>query len=424
MAHRRGTQKVASVRQRRQENLASLSTEVLRLRLQAANLPVTGSKAEMISRLKAAVQPRPSQPPSSGRVQKRTRSKRITATRPRRADPTNADRVLDDASDQSSLEGSVDGLEEDDVDLASFGLSAPQRAPTDSQPGPFTDAQMAAIQDTVRLSLEQVINSRSSPSIEPFSSPPTPSTSTPAPRRQGAATPLSLHRPLDRNLEDKILRGEYVDFTLLLPDSLSRPQVPEIQLRVDDSTPGSASPVSMVCKRKPVIDNFQKWLDAYTAYMLVLVASYPRRSLELLKYQQIISRAATKFKGLAFLAYDEQFRRRAAYDLSISWDQVDLELWTVTFSGLAKPHCLLCSSPYHSQTDCPSADPSRLPPKNGPVCFRFNRTSGCTASACPFPHVCRRCRSTTHSILNCPSSITRSPQRPYKSTSSSDRSKK
>ena len=64
MARPRGTQKVTNARQRRQENLASLSTEVLRLRLQAANLPITGSRAEMISRLKAAIQPRPSQPPS------------------------------------------------------------------------------------------------------------------------------------------------------------------------------------------------------------------------------------------------------------------------------------------------------------------------------------------------------------------------
>ena len=31
-------------------------------------------------------------------------------------------------------------------------------------------------------------------------------------------------------------------------------------------------------------------------------------------------------------------------DLRISWDQVDIELCTVTFSGLAKPHCLVCSS--------------------------------------------------------------------------------
>ena len=240
-------------------------------------------------------------------MQKRTaRSTKATGTRTRRADPTNAARVLDDASDKSSSVGSVDDFEEDEADLLSFELPAPQRAPTDSQPGLFTDAQMAAIQDTVRLSLEQAMNSRSCPSTEPFSSPPPPITLTPSPQRQGAATPLGLHRPLDRNLEDKILRG---DFAWLLSDSLSRPQVPEIQLRVDDSTPGSASPVSMVRKRKPVIDTFQKWLDACTAYMLVLVTSYPRRSLELLKYQQIISRAATKFKGLAFLAYDEQFRR-------------------------------------------------------------------------------------------------------------------
>ena len=39
--------------------------------------------------------------------------------------------------------------------------------------------------------------------------------------------------------------------------------------------------------------------------------------------------------GTAFLAYDEHFRRQAANDLRISWDQVDIELWTATFSGLA-----------------------------------------------------------------------------------------
>ena len=48
-----------------------------------------------------------------------------------------------------------------------------------------------------------------------------------------------LHRPLEKNLEDKILRGEYIDFTLLLPDSIAHPQSPEVQLRVEDSAPGS-----------------------------------------------------------------------------------------------------------------------------------------------------------------------------------------
>ena len=125
MARPRGTQKVTSARQRHQENLASLSTEVLRLHLQAANLPITGSKAEMISCLKAAIPVCPSQPPSSGHVQKRTaRSTKATGTRPRCADTTNTTRVLDDASDKSSLVGSVDNFEEDEADLASFMLPA------------------------------------------------------------------------------------------------------------------------------------------------------------------------------------------------------------------------------------------------------------------------------------------------------------
>lgn len=40
------------------ENLTSLYEEVLRLRLQALNLPITGSKAVSVRRLKAATHPR------------------------------------------------------------------------------------------------------------------------------------------------------------------------------------------------------------------------------------------------------------------------------------------------------------------------------------------------------------------------------
>ena len=415
MARPRGNRNVANTRQQRQDNLASLSTEVLRLRLQALNLPITGSKAELVSRLKGAVQgPRPANQPRNGRVQKRTSRKR--ASRPKQAANVSEDTdaaANGEASEISSFVGSIEDLDEP-LDLSE----------EPHQSSPFTAAQMAAIQDTVRLSLQQALQSHPLPSAAPYRSqalaPPARNT-TPRP---GAANPIGLHRPVDKNLEDKILRGEYIDFTLLLPDSLTQPQVPDIQLHFDDSVPGSSSPLTMVRKRKPTIDTFHKWLDAYTTYMLVIVASYPRRSLELLKYQQIISRAATSFKGLAFLTYDEQFRRRAAYDLGISWDQVDLELWTVTFSGLAKPHCIICSSPYHSQSDCPSADSSRQQPKSGPVCFRFNRSSGCTSSSCTFPHVCRRCRSSSHSILNCPNGLSRTGPRRQGSSNTSDRSKR
>ena len=203
-------------------------------------------------------------------------------------------------------------------------------SPDPVQAGPFTAAQLAAIQDTVRSSLDQALQSL------PWSlgHDQQPGTFNSLHRRPGSAAPVGLNCPLEQKLQNKILRGEYIDFSLLLPDSLAWPQAPDIQLRVDDSSPGS-SPVTMVRKRKPIIDSFHKWLDAFTAYALVIVSSHPRRSLELFQYQQIISRAASKFQGTAFLAYDEHFRRQAANDLRISWDQVDIELWTATFSGLA-----------------------------------------------------------------------------------------
>ena len=168
----------------------------------------------------------------------------------------------------------------------------------------FSPAQRSAIEDIVAQSVHSALQAVRTNSA--FS--PTPSNQTLA--ASGMASPLGLSRPVDRNMEDKILRGEYVDLALLLPDNLYQAQTPEIQLRLDDSSSGPmGSPVTMVRKRKPVIDSFQKWLEAYMVYMLIIVTAYPRRDLELIKYQQIISRAVTKFKGLAWLSYDQQFRR-------------------------------------------------------------------------------------------------------------------
>ena len=182
----------------------------------------------------------------------------------------------------------------------------------------------------------------------------------------------------------------------------------------------------MVCKRKPLIATFRKWLGTYTTYMLVLVTAYPRHSLELLKYQQTTSCVATKFKGLSWLTYDKQFWRRAASDLTINWGQVDLKLWTVMFSGLAKLHCIVCSSPYHSYSNCPSVDPSRQQPRTGPVCLRFSCASGCASSSYQFPYVCQRCHSSSHSILSSPKSNTRKDQssQRYQSSSTGECSKR
>lgn len=393
-------------RARRPENLASLSSEVLRLRLQALNLRITGSKSQLAKRLQAAINgTQPRQPEANGRVQKRKTKSNTVSPRKAVESMENSSKPDSDVVEDHDELASVSSLDLYE-DLPQDNVPANS---TDQHSAPFTAAQLATIRETVQLSVAEVLSQRPS-----FNEPPQPVQGLGAAYagRTASSNPPGTQQALDKGTEDKILRGEYIDFALLLPDSITSPQVPELRVRFDDSGPGSTSNMSVVRKRKPAIDTFHKWVVAFTTYTIVLVTAFPRRALELFKYQQIISDAAAKFKGLSFLTYDEQFRRRAARDLTIDWGKLDIELWTVTFSGLAKPHCPSCSSPYHSLNDCPSAEhPSRQHTtstnRNGPVCFRFNRASGCSSSSCSYPHVCKRCHATDHSVINCPRSFSR-----------------
>ena len=160
-------------------------------------------------------------------------------------------------------------------------------------------------------------------------------------------------------------------------------------------------------------------------YMLVIVTAYPRRAIELIKYQQKISRAVTKFKGLAWLSYDQQFRRRASSNLFLQCrDKVDLELLTVTSSGLVKPQCSICSCPYHAKDVCPSADSYRKQRRSQTVCFDFNKFSGCRRRNCSYPHVCRRCHSNSHTVQDCPQQQSNGPSRNAEVLRPNERGKK
>ncbi|XP_078377780.1 uncharacterized protein LOC144660935 [Oculina patagonica] len=425
MARPRQHKAKKSARPSQREDLSKLSTEVLRLRLQNLNLPITGSRSQLVKNLRtalasiAATTANKTSRTAEGRVTRpRSGRQRVQNTRTGKTRRVAAEPAVPPASTIEQL-----ASDEEDDDFSDAGssvedlLSAPV-VPTDTAEQLFTPAQLSAIQDTVSSSITAALSNQPRSGNPPLD---LASSSSRSRHSSNVATPLGINRPLDKTLEDKILRGEYVDFALLLPDILYRPQSPDIQLRFEDSSPGApGSPLTLVRKKKPVVDTFHKWLDTFTSYMLVIVEAYPRRSLELIKYQQIISKAVSKFKGMAWLSYDEQFRRRAAYDLSIAWDTIDLELWTVTFSGLAKPHCSVCSSPYHQQDECPSQDPSKKPRRPNTVCFDFNKTSGCQRRPCHYPHVCRRCGTNSHTLFTCPRQSSGS----HKQGSSSDRSKK
>ena len=137
-------------------------------------------------------------------------------------------------------------------------LLSPPAVPTDSADQLSTPAQLSAIQDTVSSSISAALANLPRSGNLPLD---LASSSTRSHHASNVATPLGINRPLDQTLEDKILRGEYVDFALLLPDILYQPQSPHIQFWLEDSSPGSpGSPLTFIQRKKPVVDTWTSLL--------------------------------------------------------------------------------------------------------------------------------------------------------------------
>ncbi|KAJ7386071.1 hypothetical protein OS493_012405 [Desmophyllum pertusum] len=102
MARPCGARKAQNVRPRRAENIASLTSEVLRLRLQALTLPVNGNKATLVQRLKAALQqPHAGNPPRPDRGVKKCTLRRRADVPAAQAEPANngVNAIINDLND-------------------------------------------------------------------------------------------------------------------------------------------------------------------------------------------------------------------------------------------------------------------------------------------------------------------------------------
>ena len=233
---------------RGEQDPSALSSEVLKLHLQALNLPITGSKGQLLNRLKRALPGKvsTSTTPQPKRVSKakarkgRPVTRTTTATRrlweSLSANLGNVNNEDNGLSDHASLSSIEDMIESDpERDESNF----PQNTG-------FSQTHRAAIEAIVTDSVRSAITTlQTSPAVHlPSASPQNLFT-------PGMASPLGLSRPVDKTFEDKILRGEYIDFALLLLDTLYQSQTPEIQLCLDDSSSGPmGSPVTMVRKKK------------------------------------------------------------------------------------------------------------------------------------------------------------------------------
>ena len=226
--------------------------------------------------------------------------------------------------------------------------------------------------------------------------------------------------PIPSRIKEKIARGEYIDFTTILPKSMFGAQEPQSQtftLQLNPSGDNLSFQPQTTTKK---ITSFGAWMEAWNVYLAVRLSLNPSCAPSLVAYQRIITSANSNHPLHAWLGYDVKFRTKAANDPALRWDIRDLDLWLECFPGTAaQPNrwpCTHCGGTNHYPNNCPfrpssshtngggQSTPSdaqqRTPSSNTAICRDYNR-SNCYRAACKYAHRCDNCGG-PHQGKSCP----------------------
>ena len=144
---------------------------------------------------------------------------------------------------------------------------------------------------------------------------------TESPLNTTLSPPVSLPAVPSR-LREKIISGEFIDFTSLLSKTMfsgtqasEPPRLITVQLNPekDDFSVRPTPP-----PRK--FFSFSTWMEAWNTYLAILIDHAPARTPQLVAYQRIITSASNHYPLAAWLNYDIRFRTLAASDPSLRWD--------------------------------------------------------------------------------------------------------
>nr|XP_060635367.1 uncharacterized protein LOC132777075 [Anolis sagrei ordinatus] len=196
---------------------------------------------------------------------------------------------------------------------------------------------------------------------------------------------IGLGGHLARKTIDKILRGEYIDiFSLMFrePDESDDEEEEEMR-RVDQ--------------------NWSNWFPCFLIYASVIIKAYPARAHSLIQYLNIIHNAYMKFRGNAWLRYDECFRTKAAWCPTLRWDLIEMHLWLQLMTSARTTrgekgdsgHIILNFE--EGERFWPRPRQQR---QQSAVCWVYSSQGECFRRVCRFQHCCSICNG-THSSKFC-----------------------
>ena len=311
----------------------------------------------------------------------------------------------------------------EEVEREDLGLSAASQAPPSvsavsgladevsvttaaANPQPDTNGEVsqncALIREEVRAAITDGIGAcLLQPAPTPTSAELTPSLQLQLDDPAQNSLPPNLHVP--RAVQERVSRGEFIDFDQFLPEVLGAHDPSARKPLEFRSNAGGALELVEVGASRPVlrrVHDIGTWLEAWTMYMHAICTIAPHRMSELLSYQAMILAANRQYYSDAWLSYDQQFRMQIASQPGRRFDSIDINTWQLCVTGKARPRCSSCNIVHPASTNCPfrpkqsnQGTPSGLLTRNSTgkfICRNFN-FGKCSHQSCRFAHSCNRC---------------------------------
>ena len=341
--------------------LTALTVAALKSHLKHFKLPTTGKKSELVDRLHSHLHA------------DNTTHPQVTDTSNSQQDAPSQDAPVNTRTDAESRQNAphqadVPALPQQFLDQLTTILQQARNSATHSgspQPDAIEDDRLSAASLQVQSNPPlptQVLPTRSSTQVNPPCSSSVP-TLLPTP-----SLPQPTLPPIPARIQERIARGEYIDFTALLPKSMfgapeSQSQTLTLQLNSSGDNYSIQPPTATANKK---ITSFAVWMEAWNVYLAVCTSINPSRAPHLIAYQRIITSANSQHPLHAWLSYDMRFRTKAANDPSLRWDIRDLDLWLECFPGTSSQAnrwpCNHCGGTTHYPINCPfRSSPSRNP---------------------------------------------------------------
>ena len=193
---------------------------------------------------------------------------------------------------------------------------------------------------------------------------------------------------LDEGMIDKIVKGDYVDFSKLLPrDRVMAEEDGRMEMIIKNGKTFWA-PVSSGVQ----ISNFSKWEQAFRVYSNVYMKHHPSRAPELIEYNHVIHTIASHYTWENVYLYDKDFRLHMSHNPARSWAIILQQAWSLRLRDRL-------SNPQYAQFSANKGKTSTEP------CRRFNRGRCNYGTNCKFDHRCSYCNKFGHAAVNCRKAI-------------------